>query len=44
MDHLEEGSEKAESERLMLKGMAKGAVESSIEAIREMVRDGRIKK
>jgi hypothetical protein len=44
MDHLEEGSEKAESERLRLKGMAKGAVESSIEAIREMVRDGRIKK
>lgn len=44
MDHLNEGSAEAESEAKRLKGMAKGAVESSIEAMREMVRDGRIKK
>jgi hypothetical protein len=42
LPHIEEGSEDAEKEEKRLKGMAKGAVESSIDAIREMVKDGRI--
>ncbi|EOA92295.1 hypothetical protein ACJQWK_03889 [Exserohilum turcicum] len=39
---VHEGSEEADKEFVRLKAMAKKAVESSIEAIREMVKDGRI--
>ncbi|KAF1839273.1 DUF1857-domain-containing protein [Decorospora gaudefroyi] len=42
--HLQEESEEFEKEMKRFKGMAKGAVESSIEAMREMVKDGRIKE
>ncbi|KAJ4985251.1 hypothetical protein SVAN01_09293 [Stagonosporopsis vannaccii] len=40
---VEEGSEEKAKEVKKLKGMAKMAVEKSIETIREMVNDGRIK-
>jgi hypothetical protein len=42
--HVQSGSEEVEKERVKFKGMAKMAVEKSIEAIREMVKDGRIKE
>lgn len=40
---VEEGSEEKEKHVQRLKGTAKMAVEKSIETIREMVKDGRIK-
>ncbi|KAH6875868.1 hypothetical protein J4E91_002028 [Alternaria rosae] len=40
--HVQEGTPEAEKEIQKFKGMAKKAVESSIDAIREMVKDGRI--
>ncbi|CAN9438264.1 unnamed protein product [Alternaria alternata] len=43
MPNLQEGTPEADKERQRLKGMAKKAVESSIDAIREMVKDGRVK-
>ncbi|RYN22869.1 hypothetical protein AA0113_g8835 [Alternaria arborescens] len=43
MPSLQEGTPEADKERQRLKGMAKKAVESSIDAIREMVKDGRVK-
>ncbi|KAF2184255.1 DUF1857-domain-containing protein [Zopfia rhizophila CBS 207.26] len=42
LPHIQEG-EAAEKELARLKGMSKKAVESSIQVIREMVKDGRIK-
>ncbi|KAI4615546.1 uncharacterized protein J4E88_000407 [Alternaria novae-zelandiae] len=42
--HVQEGTPEAEKEIQKFKGMAKKAVESSIDAIREMVKDGRIKE
>ncbi|KAH7360007.1 hypothetical protein BKA66DRAFT_426342 [Pyrenochaeta sp. MPI-SDFR-AT-0127] len=41
--HIQEGSPEAEQETQKFKSMSKKAVESSIEAIRQMVVDGRIK-
>ncbi|KAF2847992.1 DUF1857-domain-containing protein [Plenodomus tracheiphilus IPT5] len=41
--HIKEGSDEAEKEVMRLKGMAKKAVDMSIDAIRAMVLDGRIK-
>ncbi|KAI4665673.1 uncharacterized protein J4E78_003136 [Alternaria triticimaculans] len=43
VSHVQEGTPEAEKEIQKFKGMAKKAVESSIDAIREMVKDGRIK-
>ncbi|KAF2256327.1 DUF1857-domain-containing protein [Trematosphaeria pertusa] len=40
--HIQEGTEEAAKEHARLKAMAKKAVESSIDTIREMVKDGRI--
>ncbi|KAH7125170.1 hypothetical protein B0J11DRAFT_486525 [Dendryphion nanum] len=40
---IKEGEEEEESERVRLTAMAKKAVDSSIDVIREMVKDGRIK-
>ncbi|KAF9693657.1 hypothetical protein EKO04_008206 [Ascochyta lentis] len=42
LPHVQEGSQEVEEERERLKGMAKMAVEKSIETIRAMVGDGRI--
>ena len=44
LPHVQQGSEEAEKEVKRLKGMAKMAVEKSIETIRDMVKDGRIKE
>lgn len=44
LPEVKEGSAEAEKELQKLKGMAKTAVESSINVIREMVKDGRIKE
>ncbi|EUC46829.1 hypothetical protein COCMIDRAFT_4118 [Bipolaris oryzae ATCC 44560] len=44
LPNVQEGTEEAEKELARLKGMAKKAVDSSIDAIREMVKDGRIKE
>ncbi|KAF2677240.1 DUF1857-domain-containing protein [Lentithecium fluviatile CBS 122367] len=41
--HIEANSAEAEKEKTRLKAMSKKAVESSIDVIREMVKDGRIK-
>ncbi|KAF2872439.1 hypothetical protein BDV95DRAFT_569734 [Massariosphaeria phaeospora] len=43
LPEVEEGAQ-AEKELQRLKGLAKGAVEKTIETMREMVRDGRIKE
>lgn len=43
LPHVAEGSEEKEKEEKRLKGMAKIAVEKSIDTIRDMVKDGRIK-
>ncbi|KNG52320.1 DUF1857-domain-containing protein [Stemphylium lycopersici] len=43
LPNVKEGTEEADKEMQKLKGMAKKAVEMSIDAIREMVKDGRIK-
>ncbi|KAJ4338212.1 hypothetical protein N0V95_008127 [Ascochyta clinopodiicola] len=42
LPHLKEGSKEAEEQRVKLQGMARVAVEKSIETIRAMVGDGRI--
>ncbi|KAH6639353.1 hypothetical protein C7974DRAFT_388308 [Boeremia exigua] len=44
LPEVKAGSEEQEKEVKRLKGMAKMAVEKSIDTIREMVRDGRIKE
>lgn len=44
LPHIQEGSEEKEKETKRLKGMAKMAVEKSIDSIRDMVKDGRIKQ
>lgn len=43
LEGVEEGSEEKEKEVKKFKAMAKMAVEKSIETIRAMVKDGRIK-
>ncbi|KAF1940771.1 DUF1857-domain-containing protein [Clathrospora elynae] len=43
MPHLEAGTEETDKEYQRLKSMGKMGVESSINAVREMVKDGRIK-
>jgi len=43
LPNVEEGSKEKEKEVEKLKGMAKMAVEKSIDSIRDMVKDGRIK-
>jgi hypothetical protein len=42
--NVEEGSKEAEEQMKKLKGTSKMAVEKSIETIRQMVVDGRIKE
>lgn len=42
LPHVQEGSEEKEKEVKKLKGMAKMAVEKSIETIRGMVKEGKI--
>ncbi|KAF2625312.1 DUF1857-domain-containing protein [Macroventuria anomochaeta] len=42
LPHIQDGTEEKEKEVKKLKGMAKMAVEKSIDTIREMVKDGRI--
>lgn len=44
LPNVQEGSEEKEKEVKRLKGMAKMAVEKSIDTIRDMVKDGRIKQ
>jgi hypothetical protein len=44
LPNIQEGSEELEKETKRLKGMAKMAVEKSIDSIRDMVKDGRIQQ
>lgn len=44
LPNVQEGSEEMQKQVVKLKGMAKMAVEKTLETIREMVKDGRIKQ